>query len=184
VELTPGVDDVGIDDLGPDGEPPSVDLTPRDGGGSYRPRGRRRWPVYGVLAAVVLVGGILVYKGLSEATLYFRTADEAVAQKSSLGTRRFRLEGAVVAKSVERDYGTQFSVRNKGVTVDVHNTGVEPNEFKPGQPVVLEGKWDRSGSFFACDRILVKHDEKYESEADYKKRIAEAKKDGQKDSQG
>jgi cytochrome c-type biogenesis protein CcmE len=134
--------------------------------------------VYAVLGVLIAVMGVLVYKGLSEATLYFRTADEAVAQKSSLGTRRFRMEGTVVAQPAERGTTVEFDVRNKGVTVPVHHTGSPPEMFRPGIPVVLEGHWDPSGRFFASDHILVKHDEKYESEADYKKRIAQAKKDG------
>ena len=54
---------------------------------------RRLW-----LAAVVVLGalGFLVYQGLGNATLYFRTADEAVAQRETLGDRRFRIEGDVV----------------------------------------------------------------------------------------
>jgi cytochrome c-type biogenesis protein CcmE len=184
VELTPGVhdvddvDDVGIDDFD-DVDQRSVDLAPRDDQVRYRARGRHRWAVYGVLAAVLVIGGALVYKGLSEATLYFRTADEAVAQKTSLGTSRFRMEGTVVAKPVEQGETVEFNVRNKGVTVPVHHTGSPPEMFRPGIPVVLEGHWAKGGAFFASDHILVKHDEKYESEADYKKRVAQARKDGQ-----
>ena len=59
--------------------------------------GRRMW-----LAGAVVVGALafLVMRGLGNATMYFRTADEAVAQRQALGTRRFRIEGTVVPGTV------------------------------------------------------------------------------------
>ena len=57
------------------------------------------WPRVVVLGAL----GFLVFQGLGNATLYFRTADEAVAQRAELGDRRFRIEGDVVAGSVRQD---------------------------------------------------------------------------------
>ena len=38
---------------------------------------------------------LLTLQGLGNATEYFRTADQAVASKGMLGTRRFRIEGMV-----------------------------------------------------------------------------------------
>jgi cytochrome c-type biogenesis protein CcmE len=59
-----------------------------------RPRsaGRRAW-----IVALAVVGaiGFLMWQGLGEATVYFKTASEAVADKESLGDRRFRIEGLV-----------------------------------------------------------------------------------------
>ena len=160
-----------------------MELTPRDETEVPRPsRGRvgsssRRWVAGTVIGVLLAVMGVLVYKGLSEATLYFRTADEAVADKASLGTRRFRLEGKVVADPVEQDGAVTFEVSHEGVAVPVHHTGSPPEMFKQGIPVVLEGHWDESGEFFASDHILVKHDEKYESQDDYDKRMSEADDD-------
>jgi cytochrome c-type biogenesis protein CcmE len=167
-----------------------VELTPREESEVPTPsRGRaggssRRWVAGTVIGVLLAVMGVLVYKGLSEATLYFRTADEAVADKASLGTRRFRLEGTVVAKPVEKDGTVTFEVTQKGVDVPVHHTGSPPELFKQGIPVVLEGHWDESGAFFASDHILVKHDEKYESKDDYDKRMSEAGTDGSGGSSG
>jgi cytochrome c-type biogenesis protein CcmE len=42
--------------------------------------------------------------------------------------------------------------------------------------VVLEGRWDPSGDFFASDRILVKHSEQYES--DNEDRLKDAEQHG------
>lgn len=171
MELTPRTLEPGHDG-GPGG----------DGTGAAPPRPRarrhhRRWLPLVVLGVTLLVLGGLVYKGLSDATLYFRNADEAVAQRDSLGTKRFRLQGTVTGRPVERPDGTvDFDVRFNGVSVAVHHEGSPPDLFRVGIPVVIEGHWAARGDVFDGDRILVKHDETYESQKDYEKRIAEAKK--------
>jgi cytochrome c-type biogenesis protein CcmE len=43
--------------------------------------------------------------------------------------------------------------------VKVHHEGDTPALFKPGVPVVCEGRW--RGNTFASDRILIKHDSNY-----------------------
>ena len=57
-----------------------------------------------------MAGGLL-WKGLANATVYFKTVDEAVAQRAELGDRRFRLEGLVQPGSVKgTDDGVDFVV--------------------------------------------------------------------------
>ena len=150
------------------------------GGAPAGPRARRhhrRWLPLGVLAVTLVVLGGLIYKGLSDATLYFRNADEAVAQRDSLGTKRFRLQGTVTGQPEERPDGTvDFDVKFNGVSVPVHHEGSPPDLFRVGIPVVIEGHWAARGDVFDGDRILVKHDSTYESQKDYEKRIAEANK--------
>jgi len=118
---------------------------------------RRMW-----LAGVVVVAalGFLVFQGLGNATLYFRTADEAVAQKAQLGDRRFRIEGDVVDGSVRQSGNdVSFTLTSNSVEVPVVHKGDPPELFRPGIPVVLEGRFQ--GDSFSSDRILVKHSEKY-----------------------
>ena len=50
---------------------------------------RRQFIAFGIIAVAL---GILVYQGLGNATVYFKTADEAVAQRAKLASHRFRLE--------------------------------------------------------------------------------------------
>ncbi|HEX3393174.1 MAG TPA: cytochrome c maturation protein CcmE [Acidimicrobiales bacterium] len=126
---------------------------------------RRLWLAGSVVLAAL---GFLVFQGLGNATVYFRTADEAVAQRSTLGTRRFRLEGTVVAGSVaERQGDVAFRVANNGIEVPVLHRGDPPEMFKPDIPVVLEGHFQ--GDTFASDRIMVKHSETYV--ADHPERV-------------
>ena len=121
---------------------------------------RRLW-----LAGIVVLSalGFLVFQGLGNATLYFRTADEAVAQRAELGDRRFRIEGDVVDGSV-RQVGNDvsFILTKNAVEVAVQHKGDPPELFRPGIPVVLEGRF--RGDHFASDRIMVRHSETYVAE--------------------
>ncbi|HZA00224.1 MAG TPA: cytochrome c maturation protein CcmE, partial [Acidimicrobiales bacterium] len=86
MELTPRT----FDDTGDTGDTDAVEAG--EVATRARPRSwRRRWVPLAVLGVVLIVLGVLVFKGLSDATMYFRNADEAVAQRESLGTKRFRL---------------------------------------------------------------------------------------------
>jgi len=119
---------------------------------------RRRMWLAGVVVLAAL--GFLVFQGLGNATLYFRTADEAVAQRSQLGDRRFRIEGDVVDGSVRQEGNdVSFTLTSKSVEVPVRHKGDPPELFRPGIPVVLEGRFQ--GNHFTSDRILVKHSETY-----------------------
>lgn len=153
------------------GELPPLDLTPRsqpDGSGTPGPSGvgrdrsrRGRMYVAGIIA-VLVVAGVLVVRSLGGATLYFYEADEAVAQRSELGDRRFRLFGNVESGSVVRTgEGATFRVRQDDAVVDVQHAGDPPQLFQPGIPVVLEGHWSDDRSVFQSDRMLVKHTEEY-----------------------
>ena len=144
-----------------------LDLTPRDAppvGGGDRDRGKRLAAV-GVLVVLAAVLVFMAYQGLSSATVFFRNADEAVAERESLGDRRFRLQGTVVDGSLERDgFAVRFLVEHGDVRVEVRHEGDPPELFQPEIPVVLEGRWSASDPWFESDRILVKHTEEYEAE--------------------
>jgi cytochrome c-type biogenesis protein CcmE len=144
-----------------------LDLTPRTappvrGGDDQK---RKRLLVGGVLAAILVVLGFVAWQGLSNAALYFRTADEAVAQRDELGDRRFRIEGTVVPGSVE-DAGVavRFTIESNDVQVAVYHEGDPPDLFQEEIPVVLEGQWSETGDRFESDGILVRHTEEYESD--------------------
>jgi cytochrome c-type biogenesis protein CcmE len=149
-----------------------VDLTPRTGPESAvasaartRPQSSRgrKIGVSVVLALVLAAGAIVLFQGLSNATMYFYNADEAVAKRAELEDDRFRLQGEVVPGTIREEGDlVAFDVRFNGVTVAVQHEGSPPDLFQEGIPVVLEGRWARET--FASDRILVKHTSEYKAE--------------------
>lgn len=114
-----------------------------------------------IAAGVVIAGaiGFLLFQGLGNATEYFKTADQAVADKAQLGSRQFRIEGTVLADVRRVGNGTDFSITANNVVVPVVDDHEPPQLFKPGIPVVLEGHW--AGDVFASDLIMVKHTASY-----------------------
>lgn len=151
-----------------------MELTPRPAPATRR----RRSPwAYGALVVVLLGLGLVVYQGLTSASLYFYNADEAVAQRYDLGDKRFRLQGTVLGDTIEpTDDGVDFAVAFNGVQVEVHHDGDPPELFQAGIPVVLEGRWAATGDVFASDTIRVKHSEQYE--ADNGDRLDDAERGG------
>ena len=114
-----------------------------------------------IVAGLVIAGAVafLIFEGLSNATEYFLTADQAVAQRPHLGTKQFRIEGTVESDVRQVDRLTDFSIYANGVTVAVIDSHDPPQLFRPGIPVVLEGHW--SGTVFSSDLIMVKHSASY-----------------------
>jgi cytochrome c-type biogenesis protein CcmE len=149
-----------------------MDLTP-EVAAPAPPRRRRRPVAYAVLLVVLVALGVVVYKGLSSASMYFYNANEAVDRKADLGTKRFRLQGTVLRRGYhETADGVDFEVAFGGESVDVHHDGDPPQLFKIGLPVVLEGHWDPNGRWYDSDTILVKHSATYT--ADHEDRLKEA----------
>ena len=127
-------------------------------------RRNRRWLASRrrqVVAAAVIVAalGFLAVQGLSNATEYFKTADQAVADRASLGTAQFRIEGTVAPGVVHDASGTEFDIVANAVKVHVVDPQQPPQLFKVGIPVVLEGHWQ--GNVYAADQIMVKHTASY-----------------------
>lgn len=165
-------DDPNASDDGP--RDTELDLAPRTGHDGEAPRqarpdGARRWFGIVVVVGVLAFGAYAVSQALGDAALFFRNVDEAVAQRGELGTDDFRMQGLVVAGSVEEDPGlgvVRFEVTWNGVASPVEHHGDPPELFQDGIPVVLEGHWSHTGpdADFRSDRMLVKHDENYEEQ--------------------
>jgi cytochrome c-type biogenesis protein CcmE len=167
-----------------------MELTPRtgpeagepDGDGGVataaRPKRRSRIPAIVILVVVVLGLGFMLVKALGGATTFYRNVDEAVAQRDSLGTKRFRLQGTVVQDTIERTgEGVTFMVTFNGVEIPVRHVGDPPEMFKANEAVLLEGHFADGSDTFDSDLMIVKHSEVYEAENS--DRIKEAEQGGQ-----
>jgi len=120
-----------------------------------------------IVAGVVVIAalGFLIGRGLDNATLYFRTADEAVAQRQALDNKRFRLEGTVVPGTIASNGTfTDFVIASKATSVHVHNEGQPLGIFQENIPVVLEGKFASGSNLFESDRIMVRHSAEYKAD--------------------
>src|SRR4051812_49567497 len=110
-------------DSGPSPEPSRPGVRPR------ARASRRRLVIVGAIVVAAL--GFLVFQGLGNATVFFKTADEAVAQRAKLGTHRIRIEGTVVPGTVKDDgNAVSFTIESKAVEVPIVHHGDEPALFK------------------------------------------------------
>lgn len=129
---------------------------------SARRKTRRRLRV--VIGLVVLAVGFLLYQTLTRAVTYFKTVDQAVSARATLGDSTFQLEGVVVAHSITRPNATtvRFLLSGSGRReIAVTNTGAPPELFQANIPVVLVGHFAGTGLEFHSDQILVKHSNSY-----------------------
>lgn len=146
---------------GADEQPPVArDQTADRPHDSFPPRRKVRWRL--VAVGAVLVGAIsfLLVKGLAGSLDYFDTVDQAIAQKATLGTKTFRLEGVVVPGSVHKTLsGVSFVASGTRYRIAVENTGNPPQLFQPDIPVVVVGHFD--GATFVSNQIIVDHTSQY-----------------------
>ena len=159
-----------------DAEELDLDLTPKN-----RDEIKRGSKVLPSIILVALFGGIgvLLFQGLSGASLFIREADTAVAERAELEDRRFQLLGSPIAITDDEfdlngNTVVRFSIACDGIAVDVAHVGNVAESFQLGVPVVLEGNWEdatavgepwlqgaNDGFYFESDRMLVKHDNEY-----------------------
>lgn len=121
---------------------------------------RPRWRL--VVVGAVLVGAFafLLVKGLGGSLNYFETVDQAIAQKATLGTRTFRLEGVVVPGTVHRAHGdVDFVVSGTKHRIPVVNSTNPPQLFQPDIPVVVVGHF--AGTTFFSSQVIVDHSSTY-----------------------
>jgi cytochrome c-type biogenesis protein CcmE len=122
---------------------------------------RTRYIAAAAVCGAVVIIAIVLLVVLADNVVFYRTVSEAVNERSSQGTSRFRLAGAVVPGTVKAtSVGVDFQVTDGKHTVRVVHQGDPPELFKARAPVVCEGHWAR-GLTFDSDRILIKHGAQY-----------------------
>jgi cytochrome c-type biogenesis protein CcmE len=144
----------GVTESSPDAGPPPLGPTPV--------RDRTRHTARYVVVGVVLVGALafLLGEGLGSALDFYLPADQAVAQRASLGGKTFNLEGVVEPGSIHStSSGVDFVVTSGSTHLAVYNTGSSPQLFQPDIPVIAVGHFDGNG--FVSDQIVVKHSSTY-----------------------
>jgi len=154
---------------------PPLDLTPRDTAAPTT-RAKRKWPATLAIAAVVVALGFVLFNGLSNATVFFYNVDQAVAKRADIGTSRIRIQGNVIADSIDRTAnGVDFRLKYNGKVIKVRHTGEPPELFGPAIPIVLEGAFASTApdAEYLSDRMLIRHDSTYDEKNPQKVRDAE-----------
>jgi cytochrome c-type biogenesis protein CcmE len=123
-----------------------------------------------VIGAAIIVAAVsyLVYTGIRETSVYYLTIDEFLARREAVAGEGLRVAGRVGSKSIDWNPATldlKFRLANfeddDGVPV-IYN-GVLPDMFAEGRDVIVEGTYDRDGSFRART-LLTACPSKYEAE--------------------
>ena len=103
-------------------------------------------------AVLLLVIGFLAYRGFAGSAAYYYTVGELLTQTSTLSGKVIRVNGQVLAGSVEQkpgDLNLKFTVTQDGQNLPVTYRGVVPDTFKPGGDIVVEGSLNPDGTFLA-----------------------------------
>jgi len=123
------------------------------------------------VAAIVLAMGYLMYTGVSDTGVYYRTVSEVLDQASIFDGQSLRISGEVVDGTIQYDQENlllTFAVRdteNDRVTMRASYHGVMPDAFKEDVEVILEGSYSQYDNLFSATILLAKCPSKYEAEA-------------------
>jgi cytochrome c-type biogenesis protein CcmE len=117
--------------------------------------------IIGVLAALGVVVGLVLYALKNNVSLYFTPTQ--VYNKEAPQGRNFRVGGLVEQGTVQRDADgltVHFNITDTHKNMPVIYKGILPDLFKEGKGVVAEGKIEADNVFHASE-VLAKHDENY-----------------------
>ncbi len=162
-----------VDDVNANG----IDLSPRPVVATAARGKKKPWFAYGVLALVIVAGGVFVTKFLTSAIDYYCNVDEIGVKDGCDEGRNIRIQGVVDKRSVTQDGNvTSFEVRWNDATMAVDYEGeasgifadlVNPDDSLQCIPVVVRGVvTDRAdgSQVFEGDEVIVKHDNTYDAE--------------------
>ncbi|MFQ5682023.1 MAG: cytochrome c maturation protein CcmE [Candidatus Binatia bacterium] len=122
---------------------------------------KRRFIIGGVIIVAAL--SYLIYGGMRQAIVYFRTPSELKGQEKVSGDQFLRLGGMVVPGSLEKDLKNltyRFQITDGKASIPVYFHGVPPDLFSEGKGAVVEGRISKNGIFLATT-IMAKHSEEY-----------------------
>jgi cytochrome c-type biogenesis protein CcmE len=131
------------------------------------------------VTAILLAMGYLMYTGISDTGVYYRTVSEVLDQASIFDGQSLRISGEVVDGTIRYDQDNltlSFSVRdteNDRVTMRATYQGVMPDAFKEDVEVILEGSYSQYDNLFNATILLAKCPSKYEAEAENRQQASQ-----------
>jgi cytochrome c-type biogenesis protein CcmE len=147
----------------PPPNPPTSEVRQGPAVPRLRPRRRMSWRILAVFVLLAVALGFLLVEGLGSSLNYFDTVDQALANRHSLGTQTFRLEGTVVPGTIHPTAaGSNFAICQGPHVIHVANTGSPPALFASRVPVVVVGHFaSDTSAAFVSNSILIKHSSTY-----------------------
>jgi cytochrome c-type biogenesis protein CcmE len=121
----------------------------------------RRFVIGGVI--IVLALSYLIYGGMREAIVYFKTPTELKAEEQSSKGKFIRMGGMVVQGTMQKDLQSltyRFEITDGTTSIPIFFRGVPPDLFTEGKGAVVEGRIGDDGIFMATT-IMAKHAEEY-----------------------
>jgi cytochrome c-type biogenesis protein CcmE len=125
-----------------------------------------------LIGGLVIIGALsyIVYGGMRQAMVYFKTPSEIKAEESSSKDKFLRMGGMVVKGSLQADVKNltyRFALTDGTASVPVFFKGIPPDLFTEGKGAVVEGRIGADGVFQATT-IMAKHAEEYSPHLDGK----------------
>ncbi|GBE13985.1 MAG TPA: cytochrome c maturation protein CcmE [Proteobacteria bacterium] len=125
-----------------------------------------------LLVIFLVLGGVgyLIFSGVSETGVYYRTVSEVLDQLKAKDSGPIRVSGEVVDNTIDynqTDMLLSFAIRDpkdSSKTIRAVYKGVAPDAFKADIEVVLEGKYDRANNTLHATMLLAKCPSKYVAE--------------------
>ena len=107
-----------------------------------------------VVGSILLsIIGYLTYTGIRDTMAYYFTVSELLAKGPSGENVGLRVGGEVIPDSIQwnpKDLQLSFRIKDGQSSLRVDYQGVVPDSFKPGNEVIVEGKYTAEGLFKAA----------------------------------
>ena len=120
-----------------------------------------------VVGLCIIGGGVgyFMYQAMQSSWSYYYSVDDMSANAPGVKNQSLRIAGRVKPNTVTRDLQNMiltFTLAGDKAELHVRYHGVVPDNFTPGNEVVVEGRLDTSGTFQA-DTLLTKCESKYKA---------------------
>ena len=138
---------------------------PQPGRGQF-PKGPFGWYqrankkiLFGGIVVAIAIGSLMA-TSLGGALTYYKTVDELKAEGSSAYGERYRVGGRVLSGTIDKDASNNLSFiiyhNQTNNNVPVRYKGITPDIFGDEVDVIVEGKLEADGIFYASN-VIAQH---------------------------
>ena len=122
---------------------------------------KRKFVIGGII--LLAVAGYLVYLFLGSSLSYYATVSEFLKNRTDQYGESVRVGGTIVENSIEwepQKPELKFDIADEHSQLSILYEGVIPDNFAAGKDIVIEGKYNPDGIFYA-ESLLLKCPSKY-----------------------